>query len=281
MRTLLKKAVARLFTDARAARRRIYASHAAFYVIVSSIPMLLLVMQVFSRVSPGGARMLAQRLLSALPGELSGILPEELFPGEASAPLISVTALTLTWSASKGLLAVSQGICAVCGGQPERSPVRRHLTALMLTVAFLFVTVFSLAVLVLGPGVCADLARSGSRWSDVLTPLTKLGWLLSLGLFTAVFALLYKFSSGLPLRLVLCLPGAAAAGAGWLAASALLSLYLRLFDGGLSPLYGGFGALLLLMVWVRVCMSILLLGAEFNLWLPAHPVFIRLRRKKR
>ena len=280
MRNLIKKVLSYFADSGRVGLRQIYASHAAFYTIVSSIPMLLLVAQFFSRLSPDGAQKLILRLLDALPGKVASALPESFlspFAG-ASFPLISITALTLVWSSSKGMLAVSAGVRAVYGSDGRRSLVKRYLIALLFTLFFLFLTVFALCVLVLGPSISSALSRLGSVYVNLTDAITRLGWLFALGIFTLSFALMYRFMSDVP-TFRRHLPGAAFAGAGWLLLSGALSAYLRLFDP--YSIYGSLGALLLMMLWVRFCMSILLFGAELNLYFSKHPPLISSRRDSR
>ena len=59
------------------------------------------------------------------------------------------------------------------------------------------------------------------------------------------------------------LPGAAFASGGWILFSYFYSLYIIHFPA-VSYLYGSLAALVLMMLWLYICMTILLLGAEVN-----------------
>ena len=274
--TIIKKLALRFFAGKESDLRNIYASHAAFYVVVSSIPMLLLIFQLFARTAPENAEYLIARLLSSAPEYVANTLPRDFLSSalDASVSFIPLTALTLFWSSSKGMLAVYAGVRAAYGAEGQAKLLRRYITALLFTVFFLLVTVFALWVLVLGPGISEALARARSVYVDLSTLITRLGWLLALGIFTFSFALMYRFMAETPLPYRKHLPGALFAGAGWLILSGALSLYLHFFQP--YTLYGGLGALLLLMLWVRLCMSVLLLGAQVNVFFHEHPPVVSL-----
>ena len=139
---MLKKLVLHFFRSKESDLRNIYASHAAFYVVVSSIPMLLLIFQLFARIAPENAEYLITRLLSSAPEYVSDALPRDFLSSalDASASFIPLTALTLVWSSSKGMLAVYAGVRAAYGARGQAKLLRRYVTALLFTVFFLLVT---------------------------------------------------------------------------------------------------------------------------------------------
>lgn len=267
MFSLVRAALYRFLRMGEEDRRSVYASHAAFYVTASALPMLFLLFLILRRISPEGAWRLFSALAGQLPSDMTKALRPELFEGADPLPTWLTSLPVLLWSASKGFGAVSQGLRAVYRRTGRDSPVRRMLRAFAFTAAFAFVLASALAVPVFGETVSAALGGMHEGWFDLFSAVTRLGRIFCFFLFAPVFAAMYKYMAGQGIPLARHLPGAVFSAVGWLLCSFVFSLYLRY----VAPLgrffYGSVGALLLLMVWVRACMSILLIGAEINVWL--------------
>ena len=84
--------------------------------------------------------------------------------------------------------------------------------------------------------------------------------------FALFFLLLYKVLPNHRVRFSSLLPGAVFSSLGWLVFSRLFSFYIENFSNYAS-LYGSLTAVVLLMLWLYVCMYILFLGGEVNVWL--------------
>ena len=146
------------------------------------------------------------------------------------------------------------------------------ITAMLRSRALSVVMILSIAfVLVVSLVVSAALAALGKWWSPVLS-----GWaiaahaldlVLSIGLLTILFALIYKSVPRVSIEWHDVWVGAAVTAVLFSAGKVLIGLYL-----GRSHITSGFGAagsLVLLMVWVYYSAQIFLIGAEFT-WVYAH-----------
>ena len=130
----------------------VYASHAAFYTMVSAVPLLLLSFMILRLLAPAGADEAFWVLKSYLPQQIGSYLPDDLFKnaGASSLPLLSLSALAMLWSSSKGINALSDGVRAVYGRKQARGYFQKRVAALALTFALLFLFVLALVLLVLG-----------------------------------------------------------------------------------------------------------------------------------
>ena len=199
-------------------------------------------------------------------GELFRVLAGQIAepPG---VPLLSFTAVTTLWASSRGISAIRDGVDVIYGCRPSRGALLSRLGAVPLTLATLAAVTVSSLLLFFG-GSLLSLTGGDSLSSRASRAMAKaLGLPCLFLLLTAVFLLLFvsagRKSPVLPKRASAHLPGALLAASGWILFSLLYSLYIVHFPRA-SAVYGGLGALSLIMLWLYFCMLILLSGAEVN-----------------
>ncbi len=239
----------------------VYAAQASFFLVLASVPFLMLLITV--------SRFLFRSSGDAILTLLEGIFPDTLrdtftlIAGELTEiggiSLLSVSAATALWSASRGMAALERGLAGVYGVNVSRGFFRDILRSLAYTVALIFLIFSSLILLVFGAQIADGImsilpalekpieAILGARGLFVFFGLT--------GFFTLEHRVILK---GVPV-----LPGAVLSAAGWMLFSYLYSLYVRLFPRA-SYLYGGLALLIVWMLWLYFCMIIFLIGAEIN-----------------
>jgi membrane protein len=262
----------------------VYASHAAFYTMVSAVPLLLLSFMILRLLAPVGADEVFLVLKSYLPQQIGSYLPDDLFKnaGASSLPLLSLSALAMLWSSSRGINALSDGVRAVYGRKRAQGYFQKRVAALALTFALLFLFVLALVLLVLGETFLELLGREASDASgSALFLAVRLAPAVTFLLFCGVFTLMYKSVLADGSSLKEHFPGAAFAAGGWLFYSSALSFYLTHFMPSKYILYGSMGALVLLMLWVRALMTILLFGAELNVYFKERTLHCGEKRRAR
>ena len=87
----------------------LYAAQASFFIIISAIPFLMLLLSFIQYIFPLNVEETIDFFIRTVPREMNRLLVValyEIYPKSISAPLISVTALTALWSASRGMLAL-------------------------------------------------------------------------------------------------------------------------------------------------------------------------------
>ena len=86
-----------------------------------------------------------------------------------------------------------------------------------------------------------------------------------------VFLLIYKYIPKNKLKFKEQVYGAVFASAAWSIFSWLFSIYIDIFQG-FSNTYGSLTSIVIVMIWVYVCMYIILLGAEINIFVKKHKI---------
>lgn len=254
-------------------RVTVYAAQTAFYICISAIPFVILLILLIRLFSPDLVPELAEVLHDVLPREASGVLDFVFTEASQSAdiPIVSTAAAAALWSASRGIRAVMRGVSEVYRVPMKGTFVYTLILSLIYTA--LFVAIITATVLFFVFGGIFPLVKTFDEYSSLF----RFKYLLFAFFLTLYFSLLYfvvtkgvfffkrerKTSECCPEKLRAQLPGALFSAAGWLLFSFFYSLYIRYFPRS-SYVYGSLGAVVFLMLWLYFCMYIILLGAEIN-----------------
>ena len=259
--------LSQLWTPFTKSNASVYATSACYYIILSVFPASMLLSGLLSRV-PISLYALYQGLQQLIPSQFFPIL-QLLQSASGSAVLASVSVVVLLWSASKGVLAISDGLRALTGSHHKKRFFRRRFRAI---ISFLFL--FALLFFVFGLFV---LSQNLLSLLGILSgPVYRLRYLYAPVALTAMFAVIYHYfpEKSLPFRF--CLLGGSFSAIGWIVFSSLFSLYITL-TGGLQQKYGSSGLFLLACIWLQFCISLLLYGgllADLLAHRDYHPVTI-------
>ena len=176
-------------------------------------------------------------------------------------PLVSLSALFLLWSASRGVRGIVQGMECIFG--TEQSYLWVVVRSAVYTIVVMGVVALSFVVLVLATPLEQLGAVVFGRWWSVFLGVLNLRNIIFYIALSLLFALAYKnlAPNGIPFRRQLV--GASFASAGWIAYSFGFSLYVKHFSR-YPVLYGSFGGVMVFMLWLYMCVNILLCGAMVN-----------------
>jgi membrane protein len=245
----------------------VYASQASFFIVLSVFPTLVLLMGLL-RYTGLGAESLTEML--------HGILPTALMPAAqklimntyqgTNSAVLSISAVTALWSASRGIHGLRTGLNAIYGVSENRGYFHTRMLSVFYTFAFLIVLVLTLVLHVFGTELLGLLPLEESPVFQFLESVVDLRFFLLLGvqtlLFTAMFAVLPNKRG----RFFDAFPGAVLSSIGWLVFSQIYSVYVENF-AGLSVVYGSVYAVALSMLWLYFCISIVFYGGALNRFL--------------
>lgn len=261
----LPESVRRIRRALSRAQIPVYAGNAAFFLILSFLPLLTLALAVlqYTVFQPEDLLALFSRIVPQEVLPLFRDLLQSAYASNNGAAVISLSALAAAWSASKGIYGILRGLHAVLDLCETRSYVRVRVLCLFYMLLFVLGLVLTLLLHVFGQKLLSLLfaqKRPLTRWLAFLLDHLQL---YSALLLTALFSLLFLALPNRTQKLSRVLPGAAAAAAAWLAFSSLFSIYVSRFARGLQ-LYGSLTTMILAMLWVYACVSILFYGAFLN-----------------
>ena len=235
----------------------LHAANAGYFIVLSVFPTLVLLLGLLRYTGLDAGDLL---------GALSGILPEVLLPAAekliittyayTSTAVVSVSAVGVLWSASRGIYGLLVGLNAIYGVREDRGYLYTRSISVFYTFLFLVLNVFGESILEMFPPV------QGALWeflSEIIDLRFVLLLLLQTGLFTAMFMALpnrkNKFSDSFP--------GAVLASFGWLLFSNLFSIYVEYFSSYAS-IYGSVYAIALSMLWLYFCLCLVFCGGALN-----------------
>ncbi len=254
----------RFFRSIARLRIPVYASYASFFIVLSLFPSLVLLLSLVRYAGLGTEN---------LTGLLEGIIPEALMPvaenliysayRNASGALVSISAVTALWSASRGVHGLLTGLNAIYEVQENRGYLKTRSLSVLYTFLFLLVLVLTLVLSVFGNTLLQLPVFRESELVQFLKEVVLFRFLLLLGLQTLLFTAVFTVFPNRRNRFWDSLPGALMASAGWLIFSNLYSVYVERF-AGYTSIYGSVYALALSMLWLYCCISIVFYGGVLN-----------------
>lgn len=229
----------------------VYAAQGAFFVLISAVPLAMLTIVLLGMFAPldliGIRGILAEFFTQKANNYILTLLGE--LQQRATIPLLSVTMVFLLWAATRGVRSIAEGIGTIYGAQ-QYSGFRKAVRSGVYSVFMIIVSVGAAAVMVFAEEYFAMGQRYGVLYR----------YIMLFCLLTFLFATAYRFLAKSNLSFKNQLWGGAFAAAGWIVYTFGYSVYIRHFSK-YSLLYGSFGAVMLFMLWLYMCMNILLWGA--------------------
>ena len=129
----------------------VYAGNAAFFLVLSFLPLLTLLLGIL-QYTVFGPEDLLEILSRIMPDEVLPLFDDflqKLYP-KSGAAVISVSAVTAAWSASNGIYGMARGLGAVLGVKETRSYVHMRLLCLFYMLLFVLGLVLTLLLHVFG-----------------------------------------------------------------------------------------------------------------------------------
>lgn len=244
-----------------------FAAQGAFFIIISAFPfaMFLLTMIQYLPITESN---LLDIVNTYIPGTFSpyiiAIITEVY--DSASGTIISITALTALWSASKGLMAIMRGLNNIYGINETRNYFRIRLLALFYTFVFALMLIGTLFFLVFGNSLLIWIQNRLPSLTDLALLLISIRTIAVLLVLLFFFVTMYLFIPNRKSRFISELPGAIISSTGWMVFSYGFSYYIDHMKN-FTNTYGSLTAAILLMLWLYACMYILFFGGEINHYL--------------
>lgn len=250
-------------------RVTVYAAQASFFVVISAVPFLSLLFAVIGAFTPADPAELSVSIRELIPTTLLDSLSDALAELREipSLSLLSISAVTTLWSASKGIGAIRDGVKTVYRAPRKKGFLKNRLYSLFYTLIFIVMIVAVVAILIFGDFLYSLVTEKFNLSFGLLDRLLQYKTPIFIVFITLTFSVMYaviaRQSACVSRKYPGHLPGALFASLGWNVFSYLYALYIRRFSRA-SSLYGGLAAICLIMLWLYFCMIILLCGAELN-----------------
>lgn len=240
---------------------RVRSSSAAFYIVVSALPLVAILIFTLSYLSPA--------LLQELEAFLQSILPREFWSGLSSVisgirenrlpVLVPFTIIAALWGSTKGVGGLCDGVEKIYGINKHPHLILRWLKTGWRTLLFYLVIIVSLFVFAIGRLIPTD--------SLLIEIIINLRVIIFASVLSLVFALFYSRLAGSSVKNHLF--GGILASVGWMLFTFFYSLYVG-YSVSSASVYAELGTAIFFMLWVYFCVNIILIGAEINKTLLSH-----------
>lgn len=243
-----------------------FSAQAAFFIIISFFPFIMLLLSII-KYFPIEEESMLLMLNQAFPTTVNSLITSivrEIYDTAASTTLISVTVVSTLWSAGKGFLAVMKGLNSVYEINETRHSLLLRGMAALYTLIFAIMVILTMILFVFGNRLYFWIGQKLPVIEDTAFVIISLRTIVGLVTLIIFFVIIYIVIPNRKTKLMHELPGAMLCAAGWMGFSYAFSYYIDNFSNYAS-MYGSLTAVVLFMLWLYFCMYLLFLGAEFNL----------------
>lgn len=248
-----------------------YAGQLAFFIILSFFPFVMFLLTLLRHTT------LTQGAVFEI---INDFVPDAFSPyiiswisdiySRSSSTVLSITAITALWLASKGFLAMIYAFDTIYDRTETRNFIMLRIYAVFYTFAFAVILISTLALLVFGNRIYTEIYPKLPLIGELLLSIISVRAAVSVCILVLFFSLLYKMIPNRKTSFVNELPGATLTTAGWMGFSYLYSYYIDNISN-YSSIYGTMTTIAFLMLWLYICMYILFLGAEINVLIQRLP----------
>ena len=240
-----------------------YAAQAAYFIILSFIPFILLLMTSI-RYTQLNREEVVGAIMQVIPDNLhefiQGIVDEVY---NKSVSIVPVSAVMAIWSSGKGVQALTNGFNCIYSVYETRNYILTRIRSAAYTLLFVIGIILTLTLQVFGNTLQRELRRHFPFLNKWVSMIISMRLVITLATLCGVFLILYKFVPNRKATFRSQFPGAVFSSVCWVAFSMGFSLYFEFFNKT-SNMYGSMTTIILILLWMYICMNIVMIGASIN-----------------
>jgi membrane protein len=240
------------------------AAQVTYYLLLSFFPFLLLLLSII-----GYSELQSKDVLIYL----SQIMPKNSFDliystvievfDSTKGNLLPLSIMGLVWTGSSGFRAIIKGLNKAYDEKETRPYWKTLSISILFMVGLALVITSAVALVVFGEMIGSAIASRFDVSNRFILGWDIIRYIVTLGGMIFIFASLYHFTPCRKLTWKEVVPGAIFTTIGWLIASLGFAYYVNNFNN-YSSVYGGIGAVIVLMLWLYLTSIIILVGGEIN-----------------
>lgn len=240
-----------------------YASQGAFFLILSFIPLMMLILYMI-QFTPLTEPEVSSAILSVIPDEFSATVLTIIHQVyQRSAVVLPMSIFLLLWSAGKAVLSLMYGLDTIFRVKRRRNYFVNRALAMVYTMLFVVVLLVTLILMIFGRSLQTMLEKYIPHAAVYTHWILNIRTVIVLTILGLVFLFMYCVIPNRRTSILIQIPGALLATAGWELLSVGFSLYLK-YAPNAAWMYGNMTTIILMMIWIYFCMYSFLLGAEMN-----------------
>lgn len=253
-----------------------FSAQAAFFLLLSVFPLLMIMLNL-TRYMPFTQEDIIMLIANVVPAEFVQYITSiiaDLYD-KSHTTLLSVSVLVTLWSAAKGMQAIANGLDSVYECECYLGYFRWRLIGMIYTLFFIVLIVVTLCLFVFGNAIYHTLVVHFPHLNNIAELVIGMRSVVGIALLFVFFLLLYTYlpdNKGIKVRKKIKrkpghqIYGAAFSAVAWVLLSYAFSLYIDNFSR-FSYMYGSLTTIILAMFWLYMCMYIIFIGGEINVYL--------------
>ena len=242
----------------------IFSAYATFFWILAIFPatMLLISILQYTPISPDSLRILLEKAVPASLHALRDYMIDELFAVDSPA-VLSISAVVALWLTSNGVLSLMRGLNRIYVVVETRNGLLLRLRCILFSLAGILGVILILALHLISQDLISLLLNEGSLLGDLLLRISRLKYVLTVGMLSLFFAVMYTVFPNRCNRFLPSLPGAFLAAVLWVVFSQLFTFYADRI-ANYSLYYGSLSLVAMAMFWLYVSIYIFYCGGLLN-----------------
>lgn len=250
----------------------IHTGQSSFFMTLSVFPFLLLLLNIVS-ILPKGKTILIKLLTSVSGNTINDFITEIIndLSVHSSGLTISISAIIVLWSASKGVHSLMLGLGNINNLHKNRNYFVSRIISMVYTIAFIIVILITMVLLVFGNKIVKYLVSQLPHLNGASYLSMIVRYFIMFIFFLVFFLLVYKFSNRKYTTFKKIFWGSLFSAVGWIVFSLGFNIYIDYFYSS-SYMYGSLASFIVLMLWTYFCIYIFFLGHEINKYL--HPEIV-------
>lgn len=269
MNKFYNEKVKKLLENIKKDRIGIHTGQSSFFITLSFFPFLLLLLNILSLFPKG------KEILMAILNNLSGNTINSFIRGvvndlssNSTGLTISISAIIVLWSASKGVHALMMGLGNINNINQDRNYFLSRFFSMLYTIAFMLVIVITMGLLVFGNKLVDYLILQlpGLTGAGYLNMIFR--YVVMFVFFLLFFLVVYRLSNRKYTTFKKLFWGSLFCALGWILFTLGFNIYIDYFFAS-SYMYGSLASFIVLMLWTYFCIYIFFVGHEINKFL--HP----------
>jgi len=243
-------------------------AQAAFFLILSFFPFIMLLIPLIKYI-PFDVSIVEILSEVVLPSKIQSVIKSftEEMTTRPTVKFLSLTAVSTLWMASGGIFALMKGFNQINRIKETRNYIMLKMYALFYTVVFIGIIIIMFLVYLFGNTIynyiIVRIAPGLRNFAEFIIGMRTVGGIIML---TILFLPFYKVLPNCKTSFLAALPGSVFTAAAWVIFSYIYSFYINNISN-YSYIYGSITAIVFLMLWLYICMYIMFIGEEINIFL--------------
>lgn len=241
-----------------------YSAQAAFFIMLSFFPFAIIIISL-TQFLPFSESDVMELVLSIVPVEIKSFLNTILSDiyGRATGAVLSLSIITVIWSASRGILSLTTCFNKVYDIKESRNYFLLRGISAVYTLLMAILIVITLILFVFGNRIYTVILEYFPILDEIAGKVKNTRSLTGIAIFFLFFMLVYKILPNRKTKFRHVIPGALFATAGWIGLSMAFSVYVDYFTN-ISYMYGSLTSIVVSLLWLYFSMYIVFIGCEIN-----------------